>query len=289
MNTYNLPWRGLPFGVGLMSVLFLASECNGQIPPGASGRVNVDPITGQVTGASFGGIVPGTEKSGGYEIPDVENKLSLASLLFNRSVVESLGLSDDGVRRINDFRGENGASFNTKVYVPPRNGRIIGEDVHTVTKAHRVKSKKFLGELISSEQWIRLRQIAYQVEVGRIGLANALIRGRLGADTGIRGQQLDSIRKKSEEAEARAKADIEKIHPQILEEALAALTPEQRKKAEQLVHEHVVSKAEAEASKTYALRILARKQDEMLAALTHEQQKTAKELLGEPIIFVDQW
>src|SRR5690606_16910355 len=90
------------------------------------------------------------------------------------------------------------------------------------------KQNAILDEIVSPAQWERLRQIAYQVEVGRIGFANALTEGRLGDDSGVHEQQTELVQRKAKEAEAKAKADILKILARMQDEILAELTPEQR-------------------------------------------------------------
>lgn len=191
-----------------------------------------------------GSVKLGSEAEGGYAIPDVNNKLSLALLLYNRSITHSLGLSDEGKRLINEYLAKNDRSFQRKTVVQSQNNRKTAEQVEAEMEAFRTQSTKFLDELVSPGQWARLRQLAYQVEVSRIGLANALTTGRLGADIGVEEQQTELIQRKAEEAEARAKADILRVLANLQEGVLAALTPGQRKEAKQLLGDPIVFKEE---------------------------------------------
>lgn len=210
---------------------------NAQPPLGATERAVVDTENGLVIGTVFGGVTPGSETWGGYVIPDVNNRLSLASLLYNRSVAGSLGVSAEGSKLIDEYIARNGGSFNLKVLVPQGNIPPTPAELHAETVAHRVKSQTFLDELISPEQWSRLRQVAYQVEVGRMGLVDALTQGRLGTDSGVHGQQTDAIRRKTENAEAKAKAEIVRILTKMQNEVIAELTPDQQKSAQDLLGE----------------------------------------------------
>lgn len=196
----------------------------------------------QLGGRSGGFLTPGSETSGGYVIPDVNNKLSLASLLYNRTVAEGLGIDVEGRKLINDFLAANGGSFAIKVITYPNNIPKTDEEEQAERDAHLANSQALLDELLSPGQWDRLRQMAYQVEVGRMGLASALTGGRLGDDSGVHGQQTDAIHRKAGQEDAKAKAEIVRILTRMQDEVIAELTPEQQKRAKQLLGEPIVLK-----------------------------------------------
>lgn len=197
---------------------------------------------------AFGGSVPGTESAEGYVIPDVDNKLSLAALLYNRSVAQSLGLSADDIKLIHEYLAQNGGSFQLKAIDHSGRTRRTADEIQAEVEAHRTRSAKFLDEFMSPSKWSRLRQMAYQAEVARLGLAKALTEGKLSADIGVEGPQVELIQRKAEEAEARAKADIVKALMKMQAEVLAELTPAQRKEAERLLGDPIVFQEELESS-----------------------------------------
>lgn len=225
MNRKNFAWYGSLFGVVPILILSSTYECHAQ-PIGRSG----------------GFVTPGSETWGGYVIPNVDNKLSLASLLYNRTVAESLGVNVEGRKLIHEYLANNGGSFKSKVVISQGNIPKTREQIHAETVAHRLQSEKFLDEIVSPSQWGRLRQMAYQVEVARMGLASALTQGRLGSDSGVHGQQTDTIRRTAEDAEARAKAEIVRILAEMQQEVLAELTPDQQQAAQKLLGEPFVFK-----------------------------------------------
>ena len=93
------------------------------------------------------------------------------------------------------------------------------------------KNKQLVDELLTPAQWKRLRQIAFQVEIARIGLGKALTEGRFSPEVGIHENQKTHIVEKAEEIEARTAETISRLLANAQRELLSELAPEQRAKA----------------------------------------------------------
>lgn len=176
------------------------------------------------------------ETFGHSVIPNVDDPLSLASLLSNDSVRKELGLREEREQFVVDFLARNRGSFGSVVGV--FNGRPGPKEIQELRErnaAHREQSKEILDELMSPTEWKRLRQIAYQVEVWRMGLGESLANGQLGVDAGILEQQRDVIQRKAAKIQSDVDAQIMKILIEAQSELLNELPVEQRNKAKSLL------------------------------------------------------
>lgn len=148
-------------------------------------------------------------RQSGYVIPNPDDKLSLATLLSHQSVRTAVQLDDESEKRLLEFLRLNGNSFKT---IPMS---FTGESAPPIAEyrdaqsEHRKKSELFLDEILSSKQWQLLKQAAYQVEVGRIGLGPAITAGRLGEDIGIHEQQREQVERKAKEIQSR----VDEVRP----------------------------------------------------------------------------
>lgn len=172
------------------------------------------------------------EGQGGFVIPDPNNKLSLASLLNNPSVAKALGIGEAESQVLKSTLEANYGSFNSVRYVRP-DGSLptSAEEIIAFRDAQHAKSTQLLDEVIAPHQWEKLRQLAYQTEVARIGLGDAFVRGRLGQDVGIVENQKTNISEKSAKIEARLESAITKLLLDAQNELLLELSSEQREKA----------------------------------------------------------
>ncbi len=171
-------------------------------------------------------------------IPDPSNSLGIAVLAVNPSVSKELGLSQEQISTLRTLLVENGGALNGGVLQFKGRGNIPPAEV--IREKHRQKkaeNESKLDEIFLPNQWVRLKQIAYQIEVSRIGFGRALSSGVLGRDVGVFEAQHTHLSQKALEIEARAAKEIGEILRQAQIEMLKELSTEQRSKAVGLLGE----------------------------------------------------
>ncbi len=181
------------------------------------------------------GIISLFEASGGYTIPDPNRLTSVVSLAKNESVMDFLGLSESQRSSLLDYFEKNGGTLSGVVNMPgsgEAKTQAMLDAQFAAVQAERIAA---IEEILQPDQIARLKQVAYQTEVTRIGLGEALTSGRLGHDVGVHENQFTNIVDKAKKAEARAAAAIAKIRQQAQDEVLQELTAEQRTKAGELL------------------------------------------------------
>lgn len=169
------------------------------------------------------------EISGGYAIPDPDDKLELASLLRNPTVVNAIGVRGPQLEAIEKTLAENqgsfGFTFQTGGELPSK------EELETRQQLKYSKSVAVLDELLSPDQWKMLRQAAFQSEIARIGLASAFANGRLGAVIGVTENQKAHLLEKGNQIQAKVELKIIELLREAQRELVAELGTEQRLRA----------------------------------------------------------
>jgi hypothetical protein len=170
-------------------------------------------------------------------IPDPSNKLSLITLALNNSSIQrELRLSTQELEALINERTRNNGSFSSPMIEtgPEEVGSARTRALIAIAIA---RNEAVLDEIISPSQWLRLREIAYQTEIARIGIANAIATGRLGRDIGIYDNQKSSLCTQANRIEAKAAVAIAKVLKAAQLELLSELTPTQRSTAQQCLGE----------------------------------------------------
>lgn len=171
------------------------------------------------------------ESFGSDVIPDPSNKLSLATLLAHSSVLTALELSDEQIRIVSDALKANSGSFSTPIHTRDDGKFPTKDEIRAIKERHQARSSQLLDEVLTPNQWKRLREIAYQVEISRLGLGIAIAHGRLGRDIGVTENQVTNLQEKASKIQRKAEQEILKILIAAQKELLAELSPEQRDKA----------------------------------------------------------
>lgn len=173
------------------------------------------------------------ESDASYVVPDPSNRIALAFLLNNASVIKAIGLEERELSILRETLKANQGSFRPNLaFGPLPKSR---EEADAVAATHLAKSEQFLDELLTPRQWERLREVAYQLEVARIGLGQSLSDGRLGKDIGVLENQKSHLLEKANKIDARVEAAIVKLTKEAQAEMMAELSPEQREKAKKLL------------------------------------------------------
>ena len=132
-------------------------------------------------------------------IPDPNNRLSLASLVSNPYVAKELELTAQVGDLLKQAERENGGPLSISVSYSdelPKYGEL--EAIHA---ARQAKWTELCDEALTPDQWERLRELAYQIEVYRVGFDGALTAGRLGSDVGVFENQKSRLSQKASQVE----------------------------------------------------------------------------------------
>lgn len=181
-----------------------------------------------------------SETYGQDSIPDVNNNLSLVTILKNPQVARASGISPEATKQILKELRKNNGSFSV---IFSEGGRMSGSDYELFKKdadAARRTREAWLDEFITPDQWKRLRQLAYQTEIARVGWSGALTSGRLGRDAGVTENQHTSIKNRVADIEAETQKKIQKLLAEAQEQILSELSTQQKAKAKELLGEPVL-------------------------------------------------
>jgi hypothetical protein len=172
---------------------------------------------------------PGSDSTLDFAIPNPDSKKALLSLLDNRSVATELGLTGErqellrhATKRLSQYSNEAGA-IAIQLQINQEEKSKLDSEVESA-----------VVNLFSEEEWQRLRQVAFQVEIARIGIAKALLAGRLGKQIKIEKAQRDSIAK-SEAGEIKLLETIGKVRQVANRKMLKELPALQRERAEKIL------------------------------------------------------
>jgi hypothetical protein len=171
-----------------------------------------------------------------FSIPDPESPSQLVSLLLNESIKKELRITNDELSEVVDrLKISNGSLMNPQI--PAKiNGRRTTKEERAKYREESLKDNDEVAfRAIDPIQLDRLKQIAYRVEIARLGLSNAFIYGRLGVKLGITSSQHQVIRTASDEAEADFKRSMIELMDQTYADAIALLDPVQRPAARQAI------------------------------------------------------
>lgn len=94
-----------------------------------------------------------------------------------------------------------------------------------------------IEEILLPDQLTRIRQIASQVEISKMGLGPALTRGKLGQELKVRPEQKPDLIRLAKRLDEETKAKILELKRQAREELLSSLDPEQLVQANELLGE----------------------------------------------------
>ncbi|MCR9295641.1 MAG: hypothetical protein NXI32_23225 [bacterium] len=185
---------------------------------------------------SLGGMPLGAGPGG----MDPNDRSQLFNLLSNTSVRAELQLTEEqiaGVRQIIQASQQRLSEHVREAMAARRNsgGGAIRLELQDMMRDNREQAEAAIEEILLPEQLNRVRQLAYQVEISREGLGEALVSGRLGNEIGVHDDQKQHLLDRAIKIEAEARQAIIAIQAQARDKLLSELTPEQRKAAEDLL------------------------------------------------------
>lgn len=195
-------------------------------------------------GTSFSFISPGSSFSIGSPNANPSSPSALFNLLGNESIRNELRLTDGqygGVQKIMKASQERMSKLIRTRMVARESGQSVqigGSEFQEMMEENRAQAEEAIEEILLPEQMDRIRQLAYQVEISRTGIGEALVTGRLGKEIGVYEDQKQELSERAAKIEAEAKLAILAIKAQARAKLFKELTPEQRKKAEDLLGDY---------------------------------------------------
>lgn len=170
----------------------------------------------------------------GRSIPDPQRKMSIAQFLSNRSVVKELKLDDQAQKAIQQLLTENNGDLVNVTFYGGTGMPKLGNIKAKAAMIRQANEAKY-DDIINPIEQDRLRQLVYQIELARVGPAEALLAGFLGRDVGVEVYQKAALRIIADAAESRAKILIKKIVSTAREEVLSELSAAQREQAKSVL------------------------------------------------------
>ena len=125
-------------------------------------------------------------------------------------------------------RGENGGSLQI-------NTADFADKIKAAREEVTALNNQAVEEILLPEQMERIRQIAYQVEISKLGLGPALTRGKLGTELKVRPEQKPDLIRLAKQIDEETAAEILELKRKARERLLASLDSEQAEKAEELL------------------------------------------------------
>lgn len=168
--------------------------------------------------------------------PDPTNRSHLFGLLREPHIQEEIGMNEDQVRAV-EMLTKKGKDTIRKII---EEGRKTGVRVNLseAVAARKLETEDAIEEVLLPEQHQRLTQVAYRIEAQKLGLARAILQGRLSEEVGIHREQRSSFYREASQILKLAEADINDIKVRAEEEVLELLVPEQRDRARETIGDY---------------------------------------------------
>ena len=206
-------------------VLCVATALMAQPPGGGRGRGGQGGQGGR--GGFGGGGFGGGSRSG-------------LSLLSDEAVKKDLGITDDQVKKLEEFQ----AKSRTEMQAAFQGLRDLSAEERTAKFQELQKKSAEMSaaaekEILLPKQIERLKQIGVQSRLGRGNLVDGLTSEPLAKDLGITDAQKEDLKKAQEEADAEMQAGIAKLREAARQKIMGKLTPDQQAKLKSLSGETI--------------------------------------------------
>lgn len=184
--------------------------------------------------------------------PNPESRTALFSLLPDRQVQAEIGLSEEQADTMNELLGA-AADVQKRFFADVRAGKIKPSQakLKAMIAERRGTLEDAIEELLLPDQLARLRQIAYRIEVARIGLGRALTIGNLSRQVEVHEGQKFSLEEKVSKLESEALRKVEEIMAKLEDDILDQLTPEQRHTAREALGDRFAYKELSNTQKLF--------------------------------------
>ena len=155
-------------------------------------------------------------------------------LLFDENVRKDLGVTDDQWQRLQDgqrqMQEQMAGAFQGLRDLSDDERQARFEEIRKKSQ----DAQKNLENILTQVQRDRLKQIGVQSRLNRGNAADALASDEMAQDLGLTDADKDRIRKASDEAQEELREKMRKLQDEAREKVIAALTPAQKAKLQQL-------------------------------------------------------
>ena len=104
-------------------------------------------------------------------------------------------------------------------------------------KKLREQQREQMQGLLLPHQVERLKQVAFQTHMKQAGAAGALASEAIAEELGITKEQIERLKERSKEIQAKLAEDMEKLKEKAQQDLLMELTPDQRAKIKEMTGE----------------------------------------------------
>lgn len=163
-------------------------------------------------------------------IPDPSSLIAIAGLAMKQSVASEIALSSNAKKTLDNLHRD---SRNPKEALGPLVD--IGRRPDAVSKFAFSEIQIQIDQLFEESQKVRLKQLAYHIEIARIGAIEALIRGYLGQELEIDSMQKLSLQEKRDVVQRLADEKIHRVMIAWRDEVFSELNSTQRAQAGKLL------------------------------------------------------
>ncbi len=160
------------------------------------------------------------------------------SMLNNPSVQKDLELVDDQVQRIRDINAEFSKQISEQMKSFQGDGGSLdlsrARELGDMIRQLKEQQKSELDNILLPHQQDRLKQVSLQMQMQAMGAARALS-SKLAEELGISDEQKERLKKRQQELDNELQEKIKAWRDQARKELLKELTPEQRRKLEEML------------------------------------------------------
>ncbi len=141
-------------------------------------------------------------------IPNPEaNLVDICYFATNKSVAKEIKLTDDSIKKLEDLKNASGGSLTALKY----SGEVREDLLAAALQAKRFESTARVNAILNPFQITRLRELLYQIEIERVGLAEALTDGFCGKAIGINDFQKPALRIRAETIDKKSANELTAI------------------------------------------------------------------------------
>jgi hypothetical protein len=158
------------------------------------------------------------------------------SMLGNPSVQKDLELVGDQLKEVQDMQAAFAQEMKDQIGDLSKGGisKDRFKDLPALMAKLKAQQREKMESMLLPHQIDRLRQVALQTHMKRAGTAGALASEQVAEALGISEEQIEKMKTRSKEINAKLAKDMEELKEKAKEELLGELTADQRKKLKEM-------------------------------------------------------
>ncbi len=201
---------------------------------------------------AFGQV--GKSMIGSYiaSIPNPNSVVSIVGFLSNKSVAKEIKLTDQAMKELTELKEASGGiisspriSFRGRM---PSSEEVAG--IEAALTAKLADNNRRVREILSESQIARLMQLVHQIEIAKVGFAEALTDGYFGKAIGVEDYQKPALKIRAESIEKKVARELMEMFSVAINEVVVDLQAVQLRDLKSLLgSEFVFRDVQAEASR----------------------------------------